>query len=224
MANENQAQETQQTQSLTREQRLEIEEKAIQALLDMGVRFSVPLKYSPGKAPWWVRLWNHLVKKYPIAWRDRRIPKSWNDTIEEIPDTNKVKMEMVYMRHFQIKPLYLGTIDKIRQLYLQIEYDEETIQQNPLQETKKLYKYIHIVSQIAAVAIVNNPEVATDSKAVKSLARFIENHVTVPKLRRLSDVISQMMDPGGFTSSIRSIREVGVTRPNPNTKANLIEK
>ena len=29
---------------LTREQQLEIEEQAIQALLDMGVKFSVPLK------------------------------------------------------------------------------------------------------------------------------------------------------------------------------------
>ena len=43
---------------LTREQQLEIEEQAIQALLDMGVKFSVPLKINPVKPPKWVRWWN----------------------------------------------------------------------------------------------------------------------------------------------------------------------
>ena len=32
---------------LTREERLEIEEKAIQALVNMGVKFNVPLKTAP---------------------------------------------------------------------------------------------------------------------------------------------------------------------------------
>ncbi|UVQ88806.1 hypothetical protein NXY37_03055 [Bacteroides fragilis] len=36
---------------LTREERLEIEEKAIQALVNMGVKFNVPLKINPVKPP-----------------------------------------------------------------------------------------------------------------------------------------------------------------------------
>ena len=43
---------------LTREQQLEIEEQAIQALIQMGVKFSVPLKINPVKPPKWVRWWN----------------------------------------------------------------------------------------------------------------------------------------------------------------------
>ena len=51
---------------LTREQKLAIEEKAIQALLDMGVKFSVPLKMEiktqPKRISWWNRHFpNHQI-------------------------------------------------------------------------------------------------------------------------------------------------------------------
>mgnify|MGYP000208280783 CR=1 FL=1 len=36
---------------LTKEERLELEEKAIEALLQLGVKFSVPLKIYPVKPP-----------------------------------------------------------------------------------------------------------------------------------------------------------------------------
>lgn len=52
-------QETQeQPQELTREERLEIEEKAIQALIDMGVKFNVPLKINPVNQPKRIAWWN----------------------------------------------------------------------------------------------------------------------------------------------------------------------
>lgn len=76
------------------------------------------------------------------------------------------------------------------------------------------------MAEIAAVAVINSPEITNKrSKEVEQLKTFFINHLTVARLKKLSDVISQMMNPGGFTSSIRSIREVGMTKP----KANLIE-
>ena len=51
-------QEQQQEQELTREERLEIEEKAIQTLIDMGVKFNVPLNINPVNQPWRIAWWN----------------------------------------------------------------------------------------------------------------------------------------------------------------------
>ena len=198
---------------LTREERLEIEEKAIQALVNMGVRFNVQLKINPVNPPKYIQWWNkHFPNKVKV-WRDKRLPKTWDVEVMELPNAALQTMERVYVRNFHIKPLYLGTIDCLRKLYLNIEYDEEKIQEEPIQESKRLFKYIPLMAEIAAVAVINNPS------EVKQLKKFFMEHLTVNRLQRLSDVISQMMNAGGFTSSIRSIREIGTTQP----KANRIE-
>lgn len=205
---------------LTKEERLELEEKAIEALLQLGVKFSVPLKIYPVKPPKRVLWWNRTFPKMARIWRDKRIPVDWDVSVMEAPDADKGKMVDMYMRNFHIKPLYLGTIDYLRKLYIQIEYNEKDIQEQPIQESKKLFKYIPLMAEIAAVAVINSPEITNKrSKEVEQLKTFFINHLTVARLKKLSDVISQMMNPGGFTSSIRSIREVGMTKP----KANLIE-
>lgn len=208
---------------LTREQRIEIEEQAIQALLQMGVKFSVPLGIRPRKQPKAVTWWNKNFPNHVKVWRDKRIPKEWDVSTGDIPTTDGSSMETVYMRNFYIKPLYLGTIDILRKLYLQISYDEEAIDKEPLAESKKYFKYIPQMAEIAAVAVINAPNAAVaTSRKVKELKAFFMEHLTVARLQRLSDVISQMMDAGGFTYSIRSIREVGTTKPRP-TKAAKIE-
>lgn len=205
---------------LTTEERLELEEKAIEALLQLGVKFSVPLKINPVKPPKRVLWWNRTFPKMARIWRDKRIPIDWDVSVMEVPDADKGKMVDMYMRNFHIKPLYLGTIDYLRKLYIQIEYNEKDVQEQPIQESKKLFKYIPLMAEIAAVAVINSPEITNKrSKEVEQLKTFFINHLTVARLKKLSDVISQMMNPGGFTSSIRSIREVGMTKP----KANLIE-
>lgn len=210
------------TEELTREQQLELEEKAINALIEMGVKFSVPLKINPVNPPKRILWWNKHFPNHVKVWRDKRIPKDWNVSVESLPDPELGRMKDVYVRNFVIKPLYLGTIDCLRKLYLQIEFDEELIQDQPIQETKKLFKYIPLVAKIAAVAVLNNPTVAdTDSKEVRALSKFFVEHLNVTRLKRLADVISQMMNAGGFTSSIRSIREIGTTKPKD--RANLVE-
>lgn len=213
-----------QNKDLTREEKLEIEEKAIQALLDMGVKFSVPLKINPVNPPKRIMWWNRHFPNHVKVWRDRRLPKGWDVSVSEVPDATLGKLVKVYMRNFHIKPLYLGTIDALRRLYIQIEYDEQAIQDQPIQESKKLFKYISVMAEIAAVAVLNNPAVASPlSKEVKELKAFFMEHLTVARLQRISAVISQMMNSGGFTSSIRSIREIGTTKPKNENRADLIE-
>lgn len=208
---------------LTREQRLDLEESAINALLQMGVKFSVPLKIEPKRPPKAIRWWNKHFPNHLKIWRDRRLPKAWSVSTKDMPDVDNNKLKKVYMRDLRVKPLYLGTIDRLRQLYIEIEYNEETIQNAPIQESKKLFRYIPLMAEIAAVAVINNPTISDPlNKEVKELKAFFMEHLTVARLQKLADVISQMMNPGGFTNSIRSIREIGTTKPNP-TKATDIE-
>ncbi len=207
---------------LTREERLEIEERAIQALIDMGVKFSVPLKINPVNPPKWIIWWNRLFPNHVKIWRDRRLPKNWDISIKEMPDLTYERVERRYVREFHIKPLYLGTIDCLRKLFINIEYDEQAIQEHPIEESKKLFKYIHIMAEIAAVAVINDPTVSNPlSKEVKELKEFFIENLTVARLNKLSAVINQMMDSGGFTSSIRSIKEIGTT--TPKDRADLVE-
>ena len=212
----------QEQEELTREQRLEIEDKALQALLNMGCKFSVPLKIYPVKPSKWYNFLKRTFPKRTKVWHDKRIPKGWNVSVVEIPDVGTERMKEVYMRHFNVKPLYLGTIDRLRQMYIGIEYDEKTIQEQPIQESKRLFMYTKQMADIAAVAVINAPTVAEkESKAVKELSKFFMEHLTVARLQKLTAIISQMMNPAGFTTSIRLIREVGTTKPNP--KAQRIE-
>ena len=206
--------EQQEKQELTREQRLEIEDKAIQALLSMGAKFTVPLKINPVKPSKWFNLKKRLFPKRNVVWRDKQIPKDWDVTLTEIPDVDTGTMKEVYVRNFHIKPLYLGTIDRLRQLYMLMEYNEDVVQAQPIQESKRLFKYILQMAEIAAVAVINDPIVADlRNKSVRDLKQFFMEHLTVARLQKLAEVINQMMNPAGFTSSIRLIREMGTTRP-----------
>lgn len=208
---------------LTREQKLEIEEKAIMALIEMGAKFSVSLNIYPVNPPKWVRMWNRLFPNNLKVWRDRRIPKAWDVSTIEIPDANMGSLRKIYVRNFHIKPLYLGTIDAIRRLYIEIEYNEEAIQNEPIQESEKLFRYVSVMAEIAAVAVLNESSISDPlSRSVKELKDFFIDNLTVDRLQKMTSVISQMMNPGGFTSSIRLIKEMGITQPKPN-KANLIE-
>lgn len=212
------------SEELTREQQLDLEEKAINALIEMGVRFTVPLKINPVNAPKRYAWWNKRFPNHIKVWRDKRIPKGLDVSVESVPDAELGKMKDIYVRNFVIKPLYLGTIDYLRKLYLQIEFDEDKIQEQPVQESKRLFKYIPLMATIAAVAVINDPSITDPkNKQIKELAEFFTTHLHVARLKKLADVISQMMNAGGFTASIRSIREIGMTKPKIQTRADLVE-
>lgn len=206
---------------LTREEKLELEEQAINTLISMGATFKVPLKLTPKAVPWWIKTWNRLFPNHVRIYRDRRIPKDWDVTLEEIPDATQQKMVKTYMRQFVIKPLYLGTIDMIRMESIEIEYNEGKIQENPVEESKRLFRYCQRLARIVAIAVLNCPDV-TDPlyKKVKPLQRFFATHLTVAKMERLCNTIAVMRNSGGFTNSIRLILSSSETAP----KADLVEE
>ena len=201
---------------LTREEKLDLEEKAIEALLSYGVKFSVPLKIEPKNPPRWFR----LLCGNRRAWRDKRIPKNWSVEIEDVTDINEERIRKVYMRKFHIKPLYLGTIDMIRKLGIEIEYNEGKVQENAITEGERLMKYTPLMAKIAALATLNKPEIADENdKETKELQKFYMTHLTVARLQKLCAVINKMMDKAGFITSIRLIQQVDTTTP----KADRVE-
>jgi len=206
---------------LTREERLDIEEKAIQALLQYGVKFSVPLKIEPSKPSKMILWWNRHFPKWAKSSRDKRIPDKWNVETVEIPDINQGQMKAVYMRNFHIKPLYLGTIDFIRMLAIEIEYNEQSIQENPAIESANLGKYSPLMAKIVAIATLNCCDISDPLyKEVKELQQFFRNHLTVMRLQKLCQIIDQMTNKAGFTSSIRLILQLETeTKP----KADRVE-
>lgn len=205
---------------LTREERLDIEEQAIQALLQFGVKFSVPLKIEPKNTPKRIIWWNRIFPSRAKVWRDKRLPKGWSIELKEVADLNVGETKEMYMRNFHIKPLYLGTIDAIRRLYLEIEYNEEAVQDKPMAESRELLKYIPVMAEIAAVAVINSGVITNPlDKQTKELKKFFIEHLTVMRLQKLVQIITQMTNQAGFTSSIRLIREVGTTKP----KADRVE-
>lgn len=205
---------------LTREEKLEVEEQAINALLTMGVKFSVPLKLTPKKAPRWIKIWNKLFPGKEKIYRDKRIPKDWDVTLEQVPDLTNQRINECYVRHFTIKPMYLGTIDLIRLESIEIEYNEGKIHENPVNESKRLFKYAQRLARIVAIAVLNCAEAADPQyKLVKPLQHFFYTHLTVAKLEKLANTIAVMRNPGGFTNSIRLILESQETEP----KADLVE-
>ncbi len=210
---------------LTREERLDIESQAIDALLEMGVKFSVPLKIRPKDEPKFHRWVRTHLRFLRLKWRDRRLPESWNVTVAEVPDTETMQMERVYRRNFHVRPLYLGTNDFLRKLYMQIEYDEGAVQEKPIEEGFKQFKYTDLMSKIAAVAIVNKPEVADPlgSREVMEIARFLRTQLTVARLQKLCSTIKVMMNTEGFINSIRLIKGLGTTIPKAAARAGLVE-
>lgn len=200
--------------NLTKEERLDLEEQAIEALLSYGVKFSVPLKMSPKDPPVLIRTWNSIFQKHQIKWRDKRINKGWNVEIAEVPDINLSETKNVYMRYFHIKPMYLGTMDMIRKLALEMEYDEKKVQELTITEGDRLMKFMPLMAKIVAVATLNCSEAAAiNSKEVKELQNFYLHHLTSSRLQKLCGIIAKMSDKGGFISSIRLIQKADVTAP-----------
>lgn len=205
---------------LSREKQLELEEQAIEALLSYGVRFSVPLKIEIKHPPRWIRALGLVFPKLINSWRNKEIPKDWNVDIIEVADLNESINKNIYKRNFHIKPLYLGTMDIIRKMTIEIDFDEQRLQDSAISEGERLMKHIPLMAKMVAVATINCSEVAKiDSKEVSELQNFFLTHLTSSRLQKLCSIIGKMSDKAGFTNSIRLIRSLETTRP----KADRVE-
>ncbi|MGV8135920.1 MAG: hypothetical protein AB2L20_11955 [Mangrovibacterium sp.] len=204
---------------LTEDQKKEIEIKAIEALLQTGFEFEIPLKIKPKNPSRLALVWCKILHR---QWRDKRIPKDWDVSTTVTQNLRTGEDVTIYVRNIVIPPLFLGTIDAIRKLRIGIEFDEKRVQEAPIAESNRLYQYIPEMAEICAVATLNKGVSTENERNIKTktkeLKLFYLNHLTSSNLFKLANVVNQMSDPANFTASIRSIQET----PSP-TKPNLIE-
>lgn len=203
--------------TLTKSEKLELEDQAIQALLQYGVKFSVPLKIKPKNPPRMIIWWNRMFPKMARVWRDRRIPKDWDVELKEIVDINWSATKEVYMRTFHVKPLFGGTIMSLRKRYIEMDIEDWDA------PTVDVFKYWEIMAEIAAIAIMNDGRIVNSlDKEMKELKQFLLEHLETIRLQKLAGIINGMMNREGFRNSIRSIQGVGITQPIP-PKADRVE-
>jgi hypothetical protein len=200
---------------LTDIEKRDLEIRALETLLENGYLFSVPLKLKYKDVPKWIKWLNkHNI---PVKWRDKRLPEKW------LTEVVKKGNEFSYTRNIRINPLYLGTIDSIRKLYLTIDFDENKLQENPIKESKRLFQYTSVMADIAAIASINTGEIEFDkyNKEFREYRKFYISHLTPDLLLNLVVIINQMCNPAGFTRSIRLI--MGSVNGATNPKADLVE-
>lgn len=121
-------------------------------------------------------------------------------------------------RKWIISQPYLGTMDHLTDLFLQMNFDEELIRIDPMQEGRQLaYKNSRIMAKVVAISVLNS---YWGIKLFSGLlARYFAWKITPSKLFQLAMIINTITNVGDFTNSIRLLSLVRTTAP----KADLIE-
>ena len=209
--------ETEQPESeLSREEQLQIEQQAIDALLQYGVKFSVPLKIVPKQPKF--NIFQRWCLKHRPQWlkpqTDKRIPAEWDVEVRDVIDVGTQKIVPTYFRNFHVKPLCAGTIMAIRNIYINIEIDEENTNIDVL-------KYWDKMCEIVALAVINDREISDPlSQKEKEIKKFLLRHINSILLQKICLVVAQMMDRAGFMLSTRLIKGLSITTP---TKTQRVE-
>lgn len=188
------------------------ESRALDTLLENSQSFQVALNL---KALQHNKLKSLLSKLLPWV-TNKLFPKHW-----DVQTQTDSKGQTTYLRTMYISPLYLGTIDQIRQLSLTINYNEQALQQDPIAESRRLFNYTNTMARIAAIATINAPVNTTKKykKQLNGLTHFYKEHMTSTSLLQLIGLINFMSNPVDFTNSIRLVQMSGTTQP----KANQVE-
>lgn len=121
-------------------------------------------------------------------------------------------------RVFTIRQPYLGTLDSLSELYLQMGFSEEALKANPMQEGRKLSaENAKIMARVVAVAVLNSYWGIRLFTGI--LARYFLWRVTPSTLFQLAMIINTISNVADFTNSIRLLSLVRTTQP----KADRIE-
>lgn len=113
---------------------------------------------------------------------------------------------------FTIRQLYLGTIDYLSDLYLQIDIDEERIKEDPQKEARRLSgQYAKLMARVVAIALLNS------YLGIKLFSRILSSYllwkINPQRLFELTIAIKTLSNPADFIASIRSLSLVRTTIP-----------
>lgn len=117
-------------------------------------------------------------------------------------------------RSFLIQQPYLGTLDRLSDLYMQMTYDEEALNEGGVIEANKIVmQSAKLWAMVVAVSVCNS------RWKIKFLAPFMARfflwNMKAADLKTLSDLIMKMSGIVDFIISTRSIAGARTTKPNP---------
>lgn len=104
-------------------------------------------------------------------------------------------------RIFTIKPLFNGTLLELSYEFSKMEFSQERLQEDGLNEVKRLMQHTQVLSNIIAIAILNNKLKIRLFKGI--LSRYLMWRLTPSETEKITTTIHFLMDLEGFTSSIR---------------------
>jgi hypothetical protein len=122
-------------------------------------------------------------------------------------------------RLFTIKHLYAGTLDRLSNEAIKIDYNLESIKAQPILEGKRLAaRHTRTVARIVAIAVLNGRWKI--KLFTRPLLRYFCWRLTSKKLKELASIIVMMGNYEDFISSIILMSATRTTVP----KVDVIEK
>lgn len=135
-----------------------------------------------------------------------------------VPKRSILKWFSPKERSFTIHQPYLGTLDIISRIFLEIEIDENLLQENTLPETRKL-----IVQSARKCALIVAVSVLNSRWKIKYLSKMLSRYflwrIQPDKLLKLAIYINQINNLGDFISSIRLMSMIRTTAPRIEKQA-----
>ena len=124
-------------------------------------------------------------------------------------------------RTFTITQSYLGTLDYLYDLYLQIDIDDNKIKKDGILEARKLFRHASKMAKIVAYAVINSGDKSWLTKIrLALLQRLFLKSIHPKKLHEICYVINVLNNASDFTHSIRLMSVAQTTA----IKANLVEE
>jgi hypothetical protein len=115
-------------------------------------------------------------------------------------------------REWVIKQPYLGTLDHISSVSINMKIDESLIQENPLLESKIIaLENAKHASKVVAIAVINNYNGIKLFSGL--LARYFMWRLTPSKLLQIALLIQSISNFSDFTNSIRLMTASRTTKP-----------
>jgi len=116
-------------------------------------------------------------------------------------------------RKFIIREPYLGTLDLLSRLFVDMSFDDEKMKDNPLQESKMLAARVaKDCAKVVAVAVLNG------RWRIRLFSRILTGYfywkAKPSVMLKLALIVNTMCNFGDFTTSIRLMSGVRTTAPN----------
>lgn len=116
-------------------------------------------------------------------------------------------------RTFEIKQPYLGTLDYLSNEYIKMEFSEERIKLDPLNESKRLsLENAKRCARVVAIAVLNSK--LKILLFTRILSHYFLWRITPKKLFELALIINTLANTADFTNSIRWMSVSRTTAPN----------